>query len=209
MPSNDPTTANTIRRHEERLARDPSSLAFAQLADVYRKTGRTGDAVTLCREGLVRYPNYTTARLILAKALAAEAQFEAALAEVRTVLDVSPNDVQCHRLAAEILRRCGDLEGAGRHLELAVRLEPGDREARWLLGLMRADPAGTTETAGVARILVDDTFITLPFGAVCLEQGLAEEAAQIFTRLLRKDPNNAEARDGLEQALRARSRRKG
>jgi Flp pilus assembly protein TadD len=147
--------------------------------------------------------------LILAKSLAAEAQFEAALAEVRAVLDVSPNDVQCHRLAAEILRRCGDLEAAGRHLALAVHLDPGDREARWLLGLLRADPAGTTEASGVARILVDDTFITLPFGAVCLEQGMVEEAAQVFTRLLRKDPNNAEAREGLEQALRARSRRKG
>ena len=35
------------------------------------------------------------------------------------------------------------------------------------------------------------------------------EAATVFTRLLRKDPGNSGARDGLEQTLRARSRRKG
>jgi tetratricopeptide (TPR) repeat protein len=57
-----------MRRHEERLARDPGSLAFAQLADLYRKAGRTQDAIALCRQGLARYPQYATARLILAKA---------------------------------------------------------------------------------------------------------------------------------------------
>ena len=43
-----------IRRHEERLARDPGSLAFAQLADLYRKAGRMQDAIALCRLGLDR-----------------------------------------------------------------------------------------------------------------------------------------------------------
>jgi len=38
---------------------------------------------------------------------------------------------------------------------------------------------------------------------------MAEEAAQVFTRLLRKNPNDPEARSGLEAALRARFRRKG
>src|SRR5207302_1285820 len=35
-PYDDPTTALAIRRYEERLARDPASLAFATLADLYR-----------------------------------------------------------------------------------------------------------------------------------------------------------------------------
>jgi hypothetical protein len=52
MPVDDATAANAIRRQEERLQRDPTSLAFAQLADLYRKTGRPRDAISLCREGL-------------------------------------------------------------------------------------------------------------------------------------------------------------
>ena len=71
-----------IRRHEERLARDPESLAFAQLADLYRKAGRPAAAITLCRDGLQRWPHYTTARLILAKSLLADGQLDPALAEV-------------------------------------------------------------------------------------------------------------------------------
>jgi tetratricopeptide (TPR) repeat protein len=208
MPVDDVVVTAAIRRQEERLARDPSSLAFAQLADLYRKAGRPADAIATCRAGLQRYPHYTTARLILAKTLLAENDPAAALAEIETILQVSPKDVQCHRLAAEAHRRLGRLDTAVRSLEAAVALDPGDRESRALLSLLKAD-AGAGEAAGVARLLADDTFVTVAFGTVCLEQGLADEAAVVFTRMLRQDPGNAEARERLEMALRARSRRKG
>lgn len=208
MPVDDVVVTAAIRRQEERLARDPSSLAFAQLADLYRKAGRPADAIATCRAGLQRYPHYTTARLILAKTLLAENDPAAALAEIETILQVSPKDVQCHRLAAEAHRRLGRLDTAVRSLEAAVALDPGDRESRALLSLLKAD-AGAGEAAGVARLLADDTFVTVAFGTVCLEQGLADEAAVVFTRMLRQDPGNTEARERLEMALRARSRRKG
>jgi Flp pilus assembly protein TadD len=199
--------AAAIRRYEERLAKDPTSLGFALLADLYRKAGRVDDSIAVCREGLVRHPHYTTARLILAKALMSRQDFDAALAEIEAILRVSPNDVQCHRLAAEVQRRLGRIDDAARHLERAASLDPGDRESRALHGLLRAGaPLGDS---GVARQLADDTFVTVAFGTLCLDQGLADEATIVFTRLLRKDPDNAGARERLEAALRARSRRKG
>lgn len=207
--SDDDAIANAIKRYEERLARDPTSLAFAQLADLYRRAGRAADAVVRCREGLARYPHYTAARLILARALADEGQLDAAMTEVRAILELSPKDIQGHRFAAEVARKQGDIDTAVRHLEAAVGLDAGDRASRTLLGLLRADPAGRAEQSGVGRLLSDDTFVTLPFGTLCLEQGLVEEAAQVFARLLRKDPNHAEAQAGLEQVLRARLRRRG
>jgi len=205
----DDALTHAIRRQEERLARDPGSLAFAQLADLYRKAGRTREAAALCRDGLARYPHYTTARLILAKALAAEGDLEAALAELTAILEASPNDVQCHRLAAEIHRRRGRLDEAVAHLEAAVRLDAGDRESRALLGLLRATTPPAGETSGLARVLGDDTFATVAFGTLCLEQSCLEEAAQTFTKILRKDPANRAAREGLELTLHARQRRKG
>lgn len=207
--TDDRALADAIRRYEERLARDPESLAFAQLADLYRKAGRAAAAVALCREGLRRWPHYTTARLILAKTLLAEDQHEAALAEVDAMLQTSPKDVQCHRLAAEVHRRAGRLDAAVAHLEQAVGLDPGDRESRALLSLLRADAAAPGEAGGLARVLGDDTFATLSFGTLCLEQGLADEAALVLTRVVRRSPDNAEARARLETALRARSRRRG
>ena len=207
--SEDRGLAEAIRRHEERLARDPESLAFAQLADLYRKAGRTTDAIALCRDGLHRWPHYTTARLILAKTLMAEGQLDGALSEVDAILQTSPKDVQCHRLAAEVHRRAGRLDAAVGHLEKAVGLDPGDRESNALLTLLRATPAAPGEAAGLARVLGDDTFATLSFGTLCLEQGLADEAALVLTRVVRRSPENTVARERLEAALRARSRRRG
>jgi tetratricopeptide (TPR) repeat protein len=205
--SAEPTLAAAIRRYEERLAKDPASLGFALLADLYRKAGRVDDAVAVCRDGLIRHPGYATARLILAKALMARQDFAGALVELEALLRSSPKDVQCHRLAAEAHRRLGRVDAAVKSLERAAGLDPGDRESRALLGLLRA--GASAGDSGVARLLADDTFVTGAFGALCLEQGLADEATIVFTRMLRRNPGDAGTRERLEAALRARSRRKG
>lgn len=208
-PGDDDALPSAIRRHEERVARDPTAAAFAQLADLYRRAGRLVDAIACCQEGLSRHPRDAEGRLVLARVLADEGRLDAAFAQARAVLEISSQNAQGHRLASEIARRQGDIDTAVHHLEEAVALDAGDRASRALLGLLRADPGSPSEAKGLARILGDDTFITGPFGMLCLEQGLTEEAVQVFTRLLRKDPTHAEARAGLEHALRARSRRKG
>ncbi len=201
--------AATIRRYEERLARDPGSLVFAPLADAYRKARRVPEAVRLCREGLERYPQYVTARLILAKALLDDGNPDAALDEVKAILIASPHEAQAHRLAGDLQRRAGALGEAVRHLEQAVRLDPGDRESRALLDVLGA--GGTVpDNSALKQLLADDTFATLSFGTLCLEQGLVDEAAQIFLRLLSRDPGHARARERLEEALRLKTqRRKG
>lgn len=205
----DPVVAGTIRRYEERLSRDPASVAFAPLADAYRKAGRMREAINLCREGLGRFPHYTTARLILAKAHLDDGNPEAALAELGVILQADPKDVQAHRLAAEIHRKAGRWEEARQHLERVVRLDAADRESRLLLETFSADGrAGDGSPLG--RVLADDTFATMSMGAVCLEQGLSDEAAQIFLRLTRKNPGDARARSRLEEALLAKTqKRKG
>jgi tetratricopeptide (TPR) repeat protein len=199
---------SSIRRYEERLAKDPRSLAFAPLAELYRKVGRVRDAIALCREGLARFPDYATARLILAKALADDGDIEAALAELGAALEATPADAAAHRLAAELHRRAGRLAESVGHLRRVVALDPADRESRVTLDLLDGSAGG--DGSGLRRVLADDTFATLSFGTVCLDQGLADEAAQVFVRLLQKDPGDVRAREGLEQALRIKTqRRKG
>lgn len=209
LTPDDPATLNAIRRYEDRLAKDPTSLAFAPLADAYRKTGRIRDAIRLCRGGLARFPQYVTARLILAKALLDDGDPDGALCEVRAILETSPHEAQAHRLAGDLYRRAGALGDAVGHLEHAVRLDPGDRESRALLDVLGA--GGTVpEGSALKQLLTDDTFATLSFGMLCLEQGLVDEAAQIFLRLLGRDLGHARAREGLEEALRLKTqRRKG
>ena len=114
-----------------------------------------------------------------------------------------------YRHIQEVQRRLGHIDEAVRHLEAAIALDPSDREAQGLLALLRGSEPPAGGVTGLARVLSDDTFATITFGALCLEQGCVEEAAQIFTRILRKNPDHREAREKLEGALRARQRRKG
>lgn len=204
----DPIIASAIRRYEERLAKDPTSLAFAPLADAYRKAGRIKEAIALCREGLNRHPDYPAARVILAKACAADGNEEEALAELNRVVALTPDDVQCHRLLADLYRKAGDLSRAGVHLERVVALDPGDKEAKTTIDLLKGKaPPG--ESQGVRRLLLDDdTFATVTFGGLCLQQGLLDEAAAIFVRVLRREPANRAARERLEEVLRAKTQRK-
>ena len=201
--------SSAIRRYEERLAKDPGSLAFALLADAYRKAGRVGEAIQLCRDGLERFPEYAIARLILAKALLDSGDLESALIEVRAILDRRPADAQAHRLAGELERRAGRLDLALTHLHQAAELDPSDRESRVLIEVLEGSgraPGGST----LERLLADETFATMSFATVCLEQGLVDEAAQILLRILRKDPSHTQARTRLDEALRIKTqKRKG
>lgn len=206
-PYDEAATSLAIRRYEERLAKDPTSLAFAPLADLYRKVGRISDAVAVCREALKRVPRYTTARLVLAKTLVAAGDLETAQAELQIVIEQNPTDAAAHRALADLARQRGDVDAAIRHLEVAAESDPADRDARAMLRLLQAARPGSPES-GLARVLRDDVFVTVTFGRICLEHGLVEEAAEIFTRLLRRDPLDPRAREGLEQVLRARSGRK-
>jgi tetratricopeptide (TPR) repeat protein len=207
--ADDPVAAAAIKRYEERLMRDPTSLAFAPLADAYRKVGRTREAINLCREGLARFQHYTTARLILAKAHLDDGNPEAALAELGVIVQSSPRDAQAHRMAAEIHRKAGRWEEARQHLDRVVKLDAADRESRLVLEALGAE-SRPDAGSGLGRLLADETFVTASMGALCLEQGLADEAALIFLRLSKKHPDDTRARARLEEALRAKTqRRKG
>lgn len=205
----DPAVSSAIRRYEERLAKDPGSLVFAPLADAYRKAGRAREAIRLCRDGLERFPEYATARLILAKALLDSGEPESALGEVRAILDRNPADAQAHRLAGELERHAGRLDLALTHLRQAAALDPSDRESRVLIEVLEGSgkpPGGST----LEHLLSDETFATMSFATVCLEQGLVDEAAQILLHILRKDPGHTQARMRLDEALRIKTqKRKG
>lgn len=207
LAETDPVLLNSIRRYEARLAKDPTSLAFAPLADLYRKAGRNQEAIALCRDGLKRYPKYETARLILAKALLADGDFREAEAEFLTMVAMAPDNLQAHQALAEIYRSSGDFGKALHHLEQVVALDRGNREARALLEAFKPASEGD-ESGPLRRLLDDDVFITRTFGTICLEQGCLDEAITVFARIAQKNPADEEARQRLDGALRIKAQRR-
>lgn len=212
MPSRDASSNSDdeIRRHEARLARDPTSHAFAALAEAYRRAGRAAEAVDVCRSGLERFPDYVSARFVLVKAYLDLGDLEAGRGEIDQLLALAPDHQPALRLAVELCLRQGAAEAAVGHLRRLLDLEPSDRAAQSRLRALEAGlgtPSG--ERDGFASLLADDLFATVTFGDLLLAQGLYDEATAVFTRILLRTPTHAIARERLDTALtqRTQSRR--
>ena len=96
-----------------RVEKDPASIAFAQLAEEYRRAGDYQQAITICREGLARHPGYLSAQVTLGRALIEMQQFDEARRELEAVVSVAPDNLAAIRALADIHLHLGDEDRAG------------------------------------------------------------------------------------------------
>ena len=96
----------------KRLQKDPGSIAFAQLAEEYRRAGRFQDAIDACRAGLARHPGYLSARVTLGRSLLEVGDIESAQRELEDVLRTAPDNLSAMRGLAEVHRKKGDVPEA-------------------------------------------------------------------------------------------------
>jgi len=109
-----------------RVQKDPASIAFAQLAEEYRRAGRHQEAVDVCRAGLDLHPGYLSARVTLGRALIGVNALDAALAELELVLKSAPENLAAIRGLAEIHHRQGALAQALAQYRAALALARND-----------------------------------------------------------------------------------
>lgn len=85
-----------------RVGANPASIAFATLAEEYRRAGMLDEAIDTCRTGLRRHPAYVSARVTLGAALIDAGQLDEAAAELQAVLDLAPENLAAIRALAYI-----------------------------------------------------------------------------------------------------------
>jgi tetratricopeptide (TPR) repeat protein len=83
-----------------RVQADPASIAFAALAEEFRRTGRFAEAIETCRMGLQRHPAY-------GRALIEIGDYDAAREELETVLRSAPENLAATRGLEQIDERLG------------------------------------------------------------------------------------------------------
>lgn len=120
-----PSRIEELRR---RVQADPASIAFAQLAEEYRRSGQTDEAVRVCQEGLTRHPGYLSARVTLGRALLDLSELDAARAEFEFVVAEAPENLAAVRGLAEISQRDGQLADALNYYRRALALARHDPE---------------------------------------------------------------------------------
>jgi tetratricopeptide (TPR) repeat protein len=115
-----------IEELRRRVQKDPASIAFAQLAEEYRRAGSYEDAIAACRAGLAIHPGYLSARVTLGRALLEVNDLDAAQAELEHVLKSAPENLAAIRGVAEIHHRRGDLSPALEFYKAALALARHD-----------------------------------------------------------------------------------
>ncbi len=119
MPDN--TRIEELRR---RVQSDPASIAFAALAEEYRRAGHHEEAIATCKAGLRRHPAYLSAHVTLGRALIEVGQYDEAREELEHVLKIAPENLAAIRGLAEIHHRLGETEASELAGAVAATVDP-------------------------------------------------------------------------------------
>jgi tetratricopeptide (TPR) repeat protein len=103
-----PVETERIEELRRRVGNDPASVAFAALAEEYRRAGRYDDAIATCRAGLARHPSYVSALVTLGRVLVETGRFEDARTEFEHALRLAPENLAAIRALASLHERFDD-----------------------------------------------------------------------------------------------------
>jgi predicted Zn-dependent protease len=111
-----------IEELRRRVQADPASIAFAALAEEYRRVGRYDEAVATCLAGLQRHPAYMSARVTLGRALVETGDLDGAREQFDMVLRSAPENLAASRGLAQIHERLGHSTEMDPHLAEMMRV---------------------------------------------------------------------------------------
>jgi tetratricopeptide (TPR) repeat protein len=91
--------------NRSRQASAEETPAFGGIAERFRRAGQLDRAVTLCREGLQKFPEHLSARVTLGWALLDQGKYDEAQVELEQVLKRAPDNLAAIRGLAELHER--------------------------------------------------------------------------------------------------------
>ncbi len=204
-----------IEELKRRVQSDPASIAFAALAEEYRRGGRFDEAIDTCKTGLTRHPSYLSAHVTLGRALIEVGRLSEAREQLEYVLKLAPENLAAIRGLAEIHHRLGD-ESIEQVADAAPSVEPAPAVASSEEPPTRdSDPAPDPPSPIPIRIRADEPSpIQYSPSPVIAASNLpvAEAAGSIpsdFTYPGPVDPGLAGLEEFLNAIIRARGQRAG
>ena len=147
--------AEDIRTLSAELARDPSSLAYVQLAEALRRKGHVQEALQAALHGLGRHPDHADGYDALARVHTDRGELDEARAAWERALAIAPEHTGALKGLGFLFWRQGDVRKAIDTLEHALAAAPHDDQARRALAMVKGEsppaaPAAEGEASGEA-----------------------------------------------------------
>jgi tetratricopeptide (TPR) repeat protein len=147
-----------IRALTARMAEEPGSLAFLELAEALRRRGQLEAAFKVARGGLSRYPGLADAHDLMARVLSDQGDLAGAFDAWSSALQLDPMRTSALKGIAFLYFRAGDSAAALDHLQRAMEVDPDDPTIRQAFGRMAAarsapSPAEATASGESSRAM--------------------------------------------------------
>lgn len=192
-----------IRYLKEKFNRAPESRLFAPLADAYRKNGQVDRAIDLCERGLVRYPDYASAHVILGKCFYDKGATERSRAEFERVIELDAENMVALKYMGDILLAEGRREDAVSYLRRLLAIDPANEEvAAMLEGLeeeFRSRSLDLEAGAEVRQVAQPAEMTTMTLAGIYAAQGYYTKSLNIYRGILERNPDHAEAKKMAEK----------
>ncbi|CAN5883973.1 hypothetical protein BH24GEM1_BH24GEM1_05300 [soil metagenome] len=128
-----------IRTLTTRLAEEPTSLAFLELAEELRRRGQVAAAGKVGRGGLGRYPGLADAHDLLARILSDQGDLAGAFDAWADALRLDPMRTSALKGIAFLYFLAGDVPAAIDHLQRAAEADPDDPSIAQALARVRRE----------------------------------------------------------------------
>lgn len=141
---------DNIRGLTARLADEPGSLAFLELAEALRRRGQLEAAQKVARGGLARYPGLAGAHDLMARILSDQGDLAGAFDAWASALQLDPMRTSALKGVGFLYFRAGESAAAMEHLQRALEVDPDDvsiRQAIARLGPAQPEPRAVVADA--------------------------------------------------------------
>jgi predicted regulator of Ras-like GTPase activity (Roadblock/LC7/MglB family) len=142
--------SDDIRALTTRLAEEPTSLAFLELAEALRRRGQLDAACKVARGGLGRYPGLADAHDLLARILSDQNDLAGAFDAWADALKLDPMRTSALKGIAFLYFRAGDTAAAMAHLQRAAEADPDDESIAQALARVRREERGMAHHTAAA-----------------------------------------------------------
>lgn len=193
----------TFQRYYAIWRSNPSSVVFALLAEMLNHHRHFEEAITVCKKGLEKNPELVSGHIALSRAYFGVKNYRKAKDEAEKVLKLLPE----HPEALEILGISEQKVCIAEHpipiVPHSVFVEPPKppRAVRSLKLKPKRPAEGENIEASELDPSGDKRFATVTMAEMFAGQGNVAKAREIYENILKNDPNNARAREGLEKWL--------
>ncbi|MDO8444922.1 MAG: hypothetical protein Q7T53_02265 [Deltaproteobacteria bacterium] len=125
--NNDAPISPEINKYLAILSKDPGSMVFASLVEVYRKAGMLDEAIATAQDGLKLHPNYVSGMVALGRAYYEKGMLIEASETLEKVRAIAPDNIVAANILEEIRKQWQEV-GEKEEAEVKVEVEESPEE---------------------------------------------------------------------------------